>query len=321
MASQTIPINPMNSPRRNPVARWLAADTLNGIRRQRALMGYLFLAPTIIGLIVFVVIPMISSFVLSFYKWNVFKPPTFIGIANFTRLMSDSRLFLSYGNTLLLAVMTIVLLETLALLLALSVYRLTSSVLATFFRTAYFLPVLLSGASVAVVLGYLFHKDFGVINYYLGLIGIQKIPWLTEPGWVLIAITLTTVWRNLGFTFIIYLGGLSSLPPEVLEAADIDGASARQKLLRVIIPLLSPTILFAVVTDVIKMLQFFDEPFIMTHGGPGDASRTVVMIMYDNAWGNLDFGYGSTIALSLFVIIMIVTAVQFYLSRRWVFYK
>ena len=138
---------------------------------------------------------------------------------------------------------------------------------------------------------------------------------------VLVAITLTTVWRNLGFTFIIYLGGLSSIPTEVLEAAEVDGAAGLQKLWKITLPLLSPTILFAVVTDAIRMLQFFDEPFIMTRGGPGDASRTVVMMMYENAFGNLNFGYGSAIALSLFLVIMGVTALQFYLSRRWVFYK
>jgi multiple sugar transport system permease protein len=307
--------------RRNPIARWLAADTLDGIKRQRAVLGYAFLAPTIIGLLLFIVIPMISSFALSFFKWNIFRPPEFIGTANFERLFGDPRVFTSFKNTFILVVMTVGLLETLALALALSVYRLANRALATFFRTAYFLPVLLSGAAVAVTLGYLFNKDFGVINYYLGLLGIPKIPWLTSSDVVLFSVALTTVWRNLGFTFIIYLGGLSSMPTEVLEAAEVDGAAGWQKLWRITLPLLSPTILFAVVTDVIKMLQFFDEPFIMTRGGPGDASRTVVMMMYDNAFGNLDFGYGSAIALSLFLVIMAVTGVQFYMSRRWVFYK
>jgi len=308
------------SRKRNPVTGWLAADTIKGIRRQRALLGVLFIAPTIIGLLLFVVIPMIASLGLSFFKWNVFRPPDFVGLANFARLSNDSRVFISYENTVILVVMTVVVLESLALGLALSIYRMKSRALATFFRTAYFLPVLLSGAAVAVTLGYLFHQDFGVINYYLGLIGIQKIPWLAQPGVVLIAVALTTVWRNVGFTFLIYLGGLSSMPTEVLEAAAIDGAAGWQRFRSVILPLLSPTILFAVVTDIIKMLQFFDEPFIMTHGGPGDASRTVVMIMYDNAFGNLDFGYGAAIALSLFLVIMAVTGLQFYLSRRWVFY-
>lgn len=318
MTSYTVP-HPEN-PKRNAIARWLAADTMAGIKRQRMLMGYLFLAPTMIGLFIFVIGPMIGSFGLSFYKWNVFRPPEFVGLANFERLAADTRVFVSFKNTFILVAMTVVMLESLALALALSVYRLANKALATFFRTAYFLPVLLSGAAVAVTLGYLFHKDFGVINYYLGLLGIQKIPWLTSTDVVLFTIAITTVWRNLGFTFIIYLGGLSTMPGEVLEAAEVDGATGWQKFLRITLPLLSPTILFASVTDIIKMLQFFDEPFIMTRGGPGDASRTVVMMMYESGFGNLAFGYGSAIALVLFAVIMIVTGIQFYLSRRWVFY-
>lgn len=305
---------------RNAISRWLAADTISGVKRQRMLLGYLFLAPTIIGLFVFIIGPMFGSFGLSFYKWNVFRPPEFIGLANFERLIADQRVFFSFRTTFILVALTVIMLESLAMALALAVYRLTNKALATFFRTAYFLPVLLSGAAVAVTLGYLFHKDFGVINYYLGLLGIEKIPWLTSSEVVLITVSLTTVWRNLGFTFLIYLGGLSTMPSEVLEAAEVDGAQGWQKFASVILPLLSPTILFAAVTDIIKMLQFFDEPFIMTRGGPGDASRTVVMMMYESGFGNLDFGYGSAIALVLFAVIMIVTGIQFYLSRRWVFY-
>lgn len=319
MATITAP-NPQ-AQKRSGIRQWLAADTMDGINRQRKLLGYLFIAPTIIGLLIFIVIPMISSFALSFYKWNVFRPPEFIGLENFTRLFADTRVFVAYGNTIVLVIMTVVLLEVVALAAAIAVFRLTSRAFATFFRTAFFLPVLLSGASVAVTLGYLFHQDFGVINYYLGLLGIDNIPWLTSSSVVLITITLTTVWRNLGFTFIIYLGGLSGLPGEVLEAAEVDGATGFQKFRKITLPLLSPTILFASVTDIIRMLQFFDEPFIMTRGGPGDASRTVVMMMYEKAFGNQEFGYASSIALTLFLVIMAVTGLQFLLSKRWVFYK
>ncbi len=308
-------------PQRTPLRRWLAADTLDGIKRQRAVLELLFLAPTLIGLMLVIVGPMLGSLGLSFYKWNVFRPPEFIGFANFDRLFGDPRILVSYRNTIILVVMTVALLEVLAFLLALTVHRLASRTLSTFFRTAYFLPVLLSGAATAVTLGYLFHYDFGVINYYLGLLGIEKVPWLTSSSTVLIAIALTTVWRNLGFTFIIYLGGIANLPTEVLEAAEVDGARGFQKTWRIILPLLSPTILFATVTDIIKMLQFFDEPFIMTRGGPGDSSRTVVMMMYEAGFGNLEFGYASAIALSLFIVILGVTGLQFFLSRRWVFYR
>ena len=308
-------------PRRNFIGRWLAADTLSGIKRQRAILGYLFLLPTIIGLVVFIVGPMIGSLALSFYKWNVFRAPEFIGFDNFERLFSDARILVGYRNTAILVVMTVTLLEVLAFTLAMLVNRIANRFLSTFFRTAYFLPVLLSGAATAVTLGYLFHYDFGVINYYLGFLGIEKIKWLTSSDVVLIAIALTTVWRNLGFTFIIYLGGIANLPTEVLEAAEVDGASGLRRIVRIVLPLLSPTILFATVTDIIKMLQFFDEPFIMTRGGPGDASRTVVMMMYESGFGNLEFGYASAIALSLFIVILGVTGVQFYLSKKWVFYR
>jgi multiple sugar transport system permease protein len=315
MASNTI------QPRRNPLVRWLAADTMQGIKRQRALLGFLFIAPSLIGLFLFIVGPMIGSFGISFFKWNVFRPPEFIGLDNFDRLFSDQRVFTAFRNTFLLVIMTVGMLEVLAMALAMAVHRLASRVLGYFLRTAYFLPVLLSGAAVAVTLGYMFHRDFGVINYYLGLLGIEKIPWLTDSSVVLWTVSLTTVWRNLGFTFIIYLGGVSALPEEVLEAAEVDGASGWRRLTSIVLPLLSPTILFATVTDIIKMLQFFDEPFIMTRGGPGDASRTVVMMMYENAFGYNDFGYGSAIALVLFATILIVTGIQFALSRRWVFYS
>lgn len=315
MVSQTI------QPKRNRIAQWLAADTMEGIKRQRMLLGFLFIAPAIIGLLVFIVGPMIATFVLSFYKWNIFRPPEFIAFDNFTRLFSEPRVFTAFRNTFLLVVMTVVMLEIVAMALALTVHRLASRALGYFFRTAYFLPVLLSGAAVAVTLGYMFHRDFGVINYYLGLLGVPRISWLTDSSVVLWTISLTTVWRNLGFTFIIYLGGVSAMPSEVLEAAQVDGASGWRRLRSVVLPLLSPTILFATVTDIIKMLQFFDEPFIMTRGGPGDASRTVVMLMYENAFGNLAFGYGSAIALILFAVILVVTGVQFALSRRWVFYS
>lgn len=307
--------------REPPILEWFSAHTLNGIKRQRALLGYLFLAPTVIGLLVFIVGPMIYTFVLSFYKWNIFRPPEYIGLANFERLSQDGRVFLSFKNTFVLVIMTVTMLEVFALALALAVNRVANRALAYFFRTVYFLPVLLSGAAVAVTLGYLFHQDFGVINYYLGLLGLPKTPWLTSSDTVLWTIALTTVWRNLGFTFIVYLGGVSSLPKEVLEAAEVDGAQGWRRLVSITLPLLSPTILFAAVTDIIKMLQFFDEPFIMTRGGPGDSSRTVVMMMYESGFGNLDFGYGSAIALALFVVIMVVTGFQFALSKRWVYYQ
>ncbi len=307
--------------RRTWLPAWLAGDTTQGIRRQRMVLGILFLLPTLIGLAVFVLGPILVAVVLGFMKWNVFRPPVFVGLNNYTRLFQHDLIGQSFGNTFVMMALTVSMLELCAISLALSVHRFARSRLAYVFRTVWFLPVLLSGVSVAVTLKYLFHTDFGVINYYLGIIGIDKIPWLVSSDVVRTSISLTTVWRHLGFTFIIYLGGVSALPQEILEAATVDGARGLRRLWLVTLPLLSPTILFATVIDVIRLLQFFDEPYVMTRGGPGDSSRTAVMMVYDTAFANREFGYASSISVILFLIILAVTGFQFLLSRRWVFYQ
>ena len=200
-------------------------------------------------------------------------------------------------------------------------HRITNTAMRYYFRTAFFLPLLMSGAAVAIVMGYIFHKEFGPLNYYLGLMGIQQIPWKTSADWVMITIVIMSAWRNLGFTFILFLGGLSNISREVLDAADVDGAQGLRRLWSVTIPLLSPQILFATVTGVIGAVQVFEEPFIMTRGGPGNSSRTAVMVMYEHAFKDIEYGYGSAIAVVLFLVIMAFTATQMWMSRRWVFYQ
>ena len=311
----------LGSGRRNWLPAWLAGDTVQGIRRQRMVLGILFLLPTLIGLIVFVLGPIVVAVAMGFMKWNVFRPPEFVALKNFARLFRHDLVGNSFGNTFVMMAMTVGMLEVFAIALALSVHRFARSRLAYFFRTVWFLPVLLSGVSVAVTLSYMFHTDFGVVNYYLGALGIDKVPWLVSSDVVRFSVSLATVWRNLGFTFIIYLGGVSALPQEILEAATVDGARGLKRLWLITLPLLSPTILFATVIDVIRLLQFFDEPYVMTRGGPGDSSRTAVMMVYDTAFANLEFGYASSISVVLFLIILAVTGFQFLLSKRWVFYQ
>ena len=311
----------LNKRNRTLLPAWLAGDTTQGIRRQRMVLGILFLLPTLIGLAVFVLGPILVAIVLGFMKWNIFRPPVFVGLKNYIRLFQHDMVGQTFGNTFVMMAMTVGMLEVFAIALALSVHRFARSRLAYVFRTLWFLPVLLSGVSVAATLSYLFHTDFGVINYYLGLIGIDKVPWLVSSGVVRFSISIATVWRHLGFTFIIYLGGVSALPKEILEAATVDGARGLKRLWLITLPLLSPTILFATVIDIIRLLQFFDEPYVMTRGGPGDSSRTAVMMVYDTAFANREFGYASSISVILFLIILAVTGFQFLLSRRWVFYQ
>ncbi len=300
---------------------WLMQDTMDGLRRRRAVLGYLFLIPTLLGIFIFTAGPVFVSFGLSLFRWNIFKPPDFVELANYERLLGDVRIAISFGNTLKFTVLAVATQVSIGLLLAMAVHRITNTAMRYYFRTAFFLPLLMSGAAVAVVMGYIFHKEFGPLNYYLSLMGIQQIPWKTSADWVLITIVIMSAWRNLGFTFVLFLGGLSNISREVLDAADVDGAQGFRRLWSVTIPLLSPQILFAAVTGVIGAVQVFEEPFIMTRGGPGNASRTAVMVLYEAAFKNIEYGYGSAIAVVLFLVILAFTVVQMWMSRRWVFYQ
>ncbi len=303
------------------IYHWLFQDTMEGLRRRRALLGYLFLLPTLLGIFIFTAGPIFVSFGLSLYRWNIFKPPDFIALDNFERLLADRRVIVGLGNTLKFTVLAVASQVSLGLILALAVHRINRIWLRYYFRTAYFLPLLMSGASVAVFMGYIFHKEFGPLNYYLTLLGLPQIPWLTNSDLVMISIAIISAWRNLGFTFLIFLGGLANLSQEVLDAADVDGAQGLRRLWSVVIPLLSPQILFATVTGVIGALQVFDEPYIMTRGGPGNASRTLVMVMYEHAFKDIEFGYGSAIAIVVFLMILAMSAVQMWLWRNRVFYQ
>lgn len=297
------------------------SNTLSGMAKRKALMGYLFLAPTILGILIFTAGPVLASFGLSFYSWNVFKPPEFLGVENYVRMFKDQRVLIGFYNTFRFVLMAVSLQITLALALALALQKQVSTGLRYFFRSAFFLPLLMSGAAVSISLGYMFHREFGVINYYLVQLGLPRVSWLNDANTVMYTIVLTSVWHNVGFTFIIFVGGLSNISKEILDAADVDGAHGWNRIFYIILPMLSPTLLFAFVVGAIGALQVFQEPYIMTRGGPGDASRTAVMVMYESAFKNMELGYGSAITVILFLVIMIVTAFQFWLSKRWVFYQ
>ncbi|HYH12611.1 MAG TPA: sugar ABC transporter permease [Thermomicrobiales bacterium] len=300
---------------------WITENSLAGMARRRALLGYLFILPSLLGVLVFTAGPVIASFGLSLYQWNIIDPPTFVGLDNYERLANDTRVLQSFVTTGQFVVLAVSLQLVVSLLLAMGVQSLKQTGLRYVFRTAYFLPLLTSAASISIVLAYMFHQDFGVINYYLGKVGVARIPWLNSSTWAMLAIVLTYVWQQIGFTFIVFLGGLSGISRDVLEAADLDGATGWRRFWDITLPMLSPTLLFAAVIAVIGALQVFAEPFVMTNGGPGDATRTVVMMIYESAFSFLQIGYGSAIAVLLFVVILLVTALQFRLSNKWVFYQ
>jgi multiple sugar transport system permease protein len=300
---------------------WFTEGSIRGMARRKAMMGYFFVLPTVLSIFLFTAGPVIASFGLSFYEWDIISDPEFVGLENFERLVSNDQVRKSFVTTAIFVALAVSLQIVLSLLLAMGVQSLKTSAFRGAFRTAFFIPLLTSAASISIVLAYMFHRDFGVINYYLGKIGIDAIPWLNSPTWALIAIVIAYVWQQIGFTFIIFVGGLSGISKEVMEAAELDGATGLRKLWTITIPMISPTLLFASVTGVISALQVFDQPYVMTKGGPGDSTRTVVMVLYESAFNFLQIGYGSAIAVVLFAVILLITAIQFRLSQRWVFYQ
>ncbi|GAA2416778.1 ABC transporter permease subunit [Streptomyces coeruleofuscus] len=289
--------------------------------RGTRLLATLFLAPTIVGIVVFTVVPIVGSVVLSLFHWNVIDSPRFAGGSNYGAVFGDETVLVSFRNTLVFMVLAVALQLLVALALALTLTGRMPVWLRSVFRSAFFFPLVLSAASISVVMKYLFNQDFGVINWLLGFVGIAPVPWLTSENAAMATVVLVYVWQQFGFSFLLFVGGLNNIPKEIHEAAALDGATGLRKHLSVTLPLLSPTLLVASVVGIINALQVFEQPYVLTNGGPGDSTRTVVMVIYETAFEQLRFGEASAVGVLLFVLIMAVTALQFRLSRRFVHYQ
>lgn len=287
---------------------------------QRKLLIGLFLAPTVIGLGLFTFLPILASVVLAFFSWDIITPPRFVGLENFADIAADPTIRVSFLNTIGFVVVAVTLQLAVALVLAVLVNTRMPGLLKSFFRSVLFFPLVLSAASVSIIMGYLFNENFGLVNHVLNLLGMADVPWLTSTHGAMIVVILVYVWQNFGFSFLLFLGGLSSIPKEVYEAAQVDGATGWKQFWRITFPLVSPTTLVASVMAIISALQIFDQPYVLTRGGPGDSTRTAVMVIYESAFKQLEFGRASAIGIVLTVVIMLVTAIQFRLSRRFVFY-
>lgn len=291
------------------------------LKQGEARFGFLMIGLAVLFVAVFTAIPIFASFLLSFTSWDVISPPEFVGLKNYQTMLTDGPVLKSFGVTIGMATAIVVLQLTVGLVLAVLVNQRKMIWLRTVFRTAFYLPLLASTAAVSIFMGYLFDYQFGVVNYYLGLIGIPAVPWLNSPFGAATTIVLITVWQQAGFTFVLFVAALMAVPTDVLEASQIDGASALRTLLRIKIPLISPTILFAAVIALINAMQLFDQPYIMTKGGPGTATTTVTIAMYQKGFQNLEFGYGSAIAIGLLALILAITGLQFLAARKLVFYQ
>ncbi|WP_353807785.1 carbohydrate ABC transporter permease [Agromyces sp. SYSU T00194] len=293
-------------------------------RRRRSGQGWAalaFLTPSLLAFLLFVLAPALGVVGLSFYDWNLLSDGRFVGLDNFQRLASDERLLAVYGSTTYMAVAILAANVVIGLLLAVLLEMRMPRWLRGFFRLSFLFPFVVSSTAVALIWRFLLNKDLGLVNYWLGELGIDRIDWLGSSTWAPVSIIIVSSWKTLGFSILVYIAGLQSIPNEIREAAIVDGANAWQRFFRVTLPLLSPTVFFLVVINTINAFQLFAEPEVLTGGGPGDASRTIVQYIYDLAFGSFDLGYASTVGITLLVILVVLTGLQFRISRRWTYYE
>jgi sn-glycerol 3-phosphate transport system permease protein len=293
-----------------------------GVRRrsQRDALAFLaFTAPNFLLIAVFTFWPVLYSLYLSFFKWNMIaKNKTFLGLANYRAMVTDPVFWLVARNTVVLAAGTVFIKLALALALAVILNRRIAG--RSLYRAIIFSPTFTTSVAVAMVWGWIFDPNFGLLRVFLKWVGLASPNWLGDVHWALPAVMIVVIWSGLGYDMVIFLAGLQSIPVELYDAALVDGASPWQTFWKLTFPLLSPTTFFLVVTSIIGAFKAFDIVFIMTEGGPLNSSNVYVLHLYQNAFKWFKTGYASALALVLFVVILAITAAQMRLSKRWVHY-
>ena len=278
------------------------------------LSSYIFILPFMILFAIFIFRPILASLQMSFFRWEIFGPKPFIGLENYDELLNDDLWWVALRNTVYFAFLTSALLTTVPIFIAIALN--TQFRGRNVFRTLFFFPYVLSASVVGLVIRWLLGQQFGIVNYMLDGIGIGPIPFIADSDLVIPSLSVTTLWWGFGFPMLIYLAGLSNIPQDIYEAARIDGARGWQMTRYITLPLLRPTILFVAVTQLISHFQVFAQPYVITNGGPGQASFTVILYMFRAAWTYFRMGFATTMAVLLAVIIMAFTLLQFRFGGR-----
>lgn len=308
---------------RAPLTRWLG---LGRWHPQQQSAGYIFLLPSFIGFAIFVLVPIVGSFVLSFFDWNLLSSPTFIGLDNYRQLVFHDRVFHKVlGNTLFYVVTIVPLQLGIGLLMAVALNQGIRGL--GLYRLIYFMPVVTNIVAAALVFQWLLNRDFGILSAWIWQFAaatgwnIAPPDWLNDPMWAKPAVVILTLWKNVGFTMVIYLAALQAVPEPLYDAAKVDGATAPQRFRHVTIPMVSATTFFLLVIQMIGAFQLFAEPYVMTRGGPAQATLSIVYYIYRNAFEFGRMGKATAIAWILFAIIFVLTLIQMRLQRRWVHYE
>lgn len=286
---------------------------------KQSLWVLFFLLPACTGLVLFTIVPILSSFILTLFRWDLIGSPEFVAFKNFTKLMGDDKFWKALLHTVSFVVGYIPFVMVSGLLIAVLMNRKIKGL--GLFRTAFFIPVVTSWIAVALLWTWLFNPKYGLINYGLAFVGIQGPAWLYDPSWAMTAVIITSVWKDTGYVMMLFLAGLQDIPSNLLEAASIDGAGKVKSFFRITIPLLSPTTFFILIISMINSFQVFDQVWIMTAGGPSGSTSVLVEQVYKHAFRYYNMGYASTISLVLFLIILIITVLQSAGQKLWVHYE
>jgi multiple sugar transport system permease protein len=291
---------------------------MSAMARREAITGLIWVQAWLIGFVLFTLGPIVAAAYLSFTDWNGVGAPKWVGLGNYAELLTDDPLF---WQSLKVTGVFALLYLPLSLLIGFGMALLMNQRLrgVTVFRTVYYLPSVLSGVAVAVLWGFVFHRDYGVLNYFLSLLGIGPVPWLQDPHWVIPALVIMQLW-GIGGSVIIYLGGLQGIPTELYEVARIDGAGWWATLRTVTLPMMSPVVFFQLVLGVIATLQIFTQAYVLTGGGPDYASFFYAINIYQRAFVELRLGYACALSVVLALIIVAITGIIFKTSRSWVYY-
>ncbi len=287
--------------------------------RREAIEGYISIGPWLIGFILLTVAPIVASIYFSFTRWSITTPAVWIGLENYVRMFTRDALF---WQALKVTVSYVIMSLPLKIVLGLGLALLLNMKLRgmDIYRTIFYIPAVISGVAVSLMWMWLLQPDTGIINTLLGMIGIQGPGWFWDPAWALPSVALMSVW-SVGGSAIIYLAGLQNIPPHLYEAAMLDGANQWKRFWSITLPLLTPTIFFQLIIELIDAFKVFTQAYVITKGGPLKATYFYLYYYYEEAFQNFNMGYASALALVLMVIILAATLLVNYTSKRWVYYE
>ncbi|MBP1988508.1 carbohydrate ABC transporter permease [Paenibacillus eucommiae] len=286
--------------------------------RQDSLWAWAMIAPAVLGLLIFMWGPVVYVMALGFFEWDLITAKQFVGISNYARLVKDPMFYHSLKVTFQYVCLFVPATIIASMFLSILLNRIRFAVL---FRTLFFLPAVCMTVATSLVWTLIYNPQTGLFNALLGLLGIPGLKWIYDPSTAVASIALMGIWLQAGYNTVFYLAALQNIPKTIYEAAEIDGATSWKKILYVTIPLLSPTTFFLLIINVIGSFQAFDQLYVMTKGGPGDATTTLVYYIYQQAFQNYSVGYASSLSAVLFLLVIIVTIVQFAVQKKWVNYE